>query len=61
MEGKAEMFDVRHGLVMIIDSINSVITPVIGPGARLQIECVMWETIRRPIVGAYTFRMIHGA
>lgn len=36
MEGKAEMFDGRHGLVMIID--RSVITPVIGPGTLLQIN-----------------------
>lgn len=59
MEGKAEMFDVRHGLVMTIDP--SVTTPVIGPGTVLQIECVIWETISRPIVGGYTVRMIHGA
>lgn len=51
MEGKAEMFDVRHGLVMTIAC--SVITPVISPGTLLQIEFVMWETIRRPIVGGY--------
>lgn len=59
MEGKAEMFDVRRGLVMIIA--RSVRTPVRSPGTLLQIEFVMWETIRRPIVGGYTFRMIHGA
>lgn len=60
MEGKAGMFDVRFGLVMTIYC-SVIITPLVCTAMFLQIECVMWETIKRPNVGGYTFRMIHGA
>lgn len=59
MEGEADMFDVSLVLVTIIP--GSVITPFIGTEILLQIEGVMWETIKKPNVGGNTFRMIHGA
>lgn len=59
MQGDANTFDVSLVLVTMMHC--SVITPFVGTETVRQIEGVKWETIKKPIVGGNTFRMIHGA
>lgn len=58
MEGAADTLDVSLVLVTII---QCSVTPFIGTETVRQIEGGTWETIKKPIVGGNTFRMIHGA